>query len=399
MAWLLGATSCLKPSDSDMQVSLPKPHSGIDIHEVLAQQPGLALYNQAYKRLGIDKEMDHNKGYTIFAVKDAGMIAAGLTAEKISSLPLDSLAKLIRYHILSGALDDNAILSAAFTLITPTFRQDTIPFRDHYQQLSSPRLYVSGDDKLYLNDYPVCTLPSAIKAANGYIYMVDSLVQPPPALTMLNIVDEDPELSLYRFSLNLRDSLARDPLVAWDLYDEYTGSDTFFLQDYLDQYGRPRPAKPTILAPTNAAFRAAGLGTEEDIRNFALSVPMEVYLDYNTYILTVKWSPLDSILKRHILHNEELFSEARIPVLYNDLGNPAFNSSLLNTYKRGISYFGPSSYMQSYHKLQFSRANGGVQVRYNPGAGAVANIIRQPGNKGIAVNGAVYKTDQLFKQR
>lgn len=55
--------------------------------------------------------------------------------------------------------------------------------------------------------------------------------------------------------------------------------------------------------------------------------------------------------------------------------------------------------MQSHYKLQFSRANGGVQVRYNPGAGAVANIIRQPGNKGIAVNGAVYKTDQLFKPR
>lgn len=399
MTGLLGTTSCLKPSDSDMQVSLPKPHSGTDIHEVLAQQPGLALYNQAYKRLGIDKEMDHNKGYTIFAVKDAGMIAAGLTAGKISSLPLDSLSRLIRYHILSGALDDNAILSAAFTLITPTFRQDTIPFREHYRQLSSPLLYVSGNSKLYLNDYAVCPLPSAIKAANGYIYAVDSLVQPPPARTMLNIVDEDPELSLYRFALNLRDSIFRDPAVMWDSYDLYTGSDTFFLDNYLDEYGRPRLAKPTILAPTNAAFRAAGLGTEEDIRNFALSAPTELNIDWNTYLMTIKWSPLDSILKRHILHNEELLTgtTARIPVLYNDLASSTFNNSLLNTYKRPVSYWGPPTYIGSPHKLQFLQANGGVQVRYNPGA--VANIIRQPGNKGIAVNGAVYKTDQLFKPR
>ena len=74
---LLGAASCLKPSDSDIQTSLPKPYSGTVIQEVLAQQPELALYHQAYKRLGIDREMEHNKGYTIFAVKDAGMIAAG----------------------------------------------------------------------------------------------------------------------------------------------------------------------------------------------------------------------------------------------------------------------------------------------------------------------------------
>ncbi len=46
----------------------------------------------------------YNKGYTIFAVKDAGMIAAGLTAGKISSLPLDSLSRLIRYHDCPGAL-------------------------------------------------------------------------------------------------------------------------------------------------------------------------------------------------------------------------------------------------------------------------------------------------------
>ncbi len=397
MTGLLGAASCLKPSDSDMQVSLPIPHSGTDIHEVLAQQPGLALYNQAYTRLGIDKEMDHNKGYTIFAVKDAGMIAAGLTAEKISSLPLDSLAKLIRYHNLSGALDDNAILSAAFTLITSTLRQDTVPYRDHYEQLVLPRLYISGNDKLYLNDYPVSALPSAIKAANGYIYAVDSLVQPPAARTVLEIVDEDPELSLYRFALNLRDSLFRDPVEAWGYFDDLTCSDTFFFATAFNQYGQAMTHKPTVLAPTNDAFRAAGLHTEEDIRNFALSVPMEVYIDYNTYMMYINYSPLDSILKRHIIYNEELINQARLPLLYYDLAKPAFSSSALNVYKRGISFFGPLSYKKETYKLQFSVSNGDLKVRYNPGPGGVANIIRQPGNKGIGINGAVYKTDQLFK--
>lgn len=398
---LLGTASCLKPSDSDIQTSLPKPYSGTVIREVLAQQPELALYYQAYKRLGIDREIEHNKGYTIFAVKDAGMIAAGLTAEKINSLPLDSLAKLIRYHILSGTLDDHAIRSAAFSLITSTFRQDTIPYQDHYEQLFVPILYISGTDKLYLNEYPVCPLPSGIRAANGYIYAVDSLVQPPPARALLNIIDEDPELSLYRFALNLRDSLVRDPLDAWGSYDEGSCSDTFLFAQTSQAHGRPLVFKPTVMAPTNAAFRAAGLRTEEDIRNFALSVPMELHVDEMTFLPTIKWSPLDSILKRHILYNEEAYSQVRpiFPLLYNDLASPTFTNSILNAYKRGVGFWGPLTYIRYERKLQFSAVNGSLQVRYHPGEGGTANIIRQPGNKGIAINGSIYKTDQLFKLR
>lgn len=389
-------SGCLKKSDGEIVKAVPAPFEGQDMVKTLAGESSLTLFYQAFNRLALASVIDPNTGYTIFAPTDSAMKAAGLDAAGITSLPIDSLRKLMMYHIVNGVYDDNALTSSVISKQVKTLRQDTVPVLHGGNSLVIPPLFIKEDKALYFNGVAVIKSKPAIQTTNGYIYPINSLIPAIPSRTIYDVIKSDPDLTLYNQALIIADSI-RDAALFFP--DPTTEDVTIFSapltngllgSSFMSFY-------PTVLAPTNKAFNDAGFHTVDDIRQFALR--SQTGYDAN---FTFHASPVDSVLRHHILYNYKVASNnpstfvGIIRVFYHDLLNPAINNGVYN------SYLGPYYGSGYATPLTFSAVNGVVNIKWNsdPASPLVALPLdaspQHPVNNFIASNGALYKIDQLF---
>jgi uncharacterized surface protein with fasciclin (FAS1) repeats len=114
-------------------------------------------------RLNADVDLTEtlNKGqYTVFAPTDAAF--GKLPPEMLDKLRNDAglLASVLKYHVVSGELDPQAVVGEQKTL-----------------QGQSVKVTSAGDE-LRVNDAGVVC--GGIKAANATVYLVDTVLMPPP---------------------------------------------------------------------------------------------------------------------------------------------------------------------------------------------------------------------------
>ncbi|HWV66392.1 hypothetical protein, partial [Chitinophaga sp.] len=132
-----------------------------------------------------------------------------------------------------------------------------------------------------------------------------------------------------------------------------------------------------------------------DLRAYATST--YIGLDLNDFI-TFYFSPLDTVLKRHIIFNGPVAGSfyntgSTIRIFYNDLLNPAFNNGKLNTYAAGSGNIAEAVVRYSL-PLSFSDVSGEARVSYG---GPAAPSYPLPRNASyIAANGSLFKINKLF---
>nr|WP_295866342.1 hypothetical protein [uncultured Chitinophaga sp.] len=391
---MLLAAACLRPSDSDMNISLPAKFDGRDLLGTLAEKKELHLFNEAFIRTQLDKMIAQNHAYTVYALTDQAMEAAGLNSSRINTMPLDSLRQMISYCIIDISLDDQTLINRGTSVITTTLRRDTTFDPTNGYKLYAPPLYISEKVTLCLNDIPVGKVSDVIRTSNGCIYPITAIPVPTKRETLYNKISTDPELSLFKEALAISDSINKAAIEESWFYDETTTSGIYLLSVVPRDLPGTIMMRPTLLAPTNTAFQKAGLHTVSDIREYATRARTWLEIDFETYIGVYHFSPLDTLLKRHILFAGGATPVACSPLVYTDLLQPGVNKSALNI---SIADFVGMGYttLRYPQPLRFREENGQVRAQWSNDPARTA-VIRRTGSEGIADNGALYKTDQLF---
>ncbi|WP_142684942.1 fasciclin domain-containing protein [Chitinophaga polysaccharea] len=374
--------ACLKASDAPVTPASSLPFKGADLAGTLAQESSLQLFNRAFKRASMEQDINNGAGYTIFAPTDAAMKAAGLNEATIDKMNIDSLRSLVGYQVVTGALDDQSLSQPVTATYLTTLKRTLVTKPGGFASYQYAALYVKEGDKLYFNGVPVKKEGDAIPATNGYIYPVSALaIEITTGNTLLDLIKDDPDLSMYYQALLLEDSI---------LSVNYLSGDISFFNDRT-QTGM----YPAVLSPTNKAFEDAGFHTLDDLRTYATS--SYVGFDPNGFV-TFYFSPLDTVLKRHIIFNGQVagsfyYTHSTVRVFYNDLLNPAFNNGKLNTYAAGSGNIIDAVVRYSL-PLSFSDVNGEAHVSYG---GTAAPSYPLPRNAAyVAVNGSLFKINKLF---
>lgn len=184
----------------------------------VAQKEGLNTFATAFKRAGLDTAFDYLGQYTIFVPTDAAFTAAGISSATVASLSPGALRPLLRNHILPGRTTKLSFLpgpNAVYNNINRDFVYTTT--------------YVSGPFAgTYFNGAKV--LKTDILANNGLLHTIDGLLAPPIG-NLTQTLLANPNLTFLEAAINRA-----------GLTSTLNGGTTAV----------------TILAPTNAAFQAAG---------------------------------------------------------------------------------------------------------------------------------------------
>ena len=404
--------SCQKKGVNDLIAAAhPFPDSSSDLRTVLKSSP-FSLFRQAAQKIGLDSLLPAGGYFTIFAPVDTAMVAAGLDQGHIASLPVDSLRAIILFHVVQGSYSQGALTSALYNVEAKSLREDlTIDRSSASSILYQQNVYakISGGI-LYVNGEPVTSAgDTAWTASNGYIWPIHYVLQA-PTQNIWQIAQGRHELSMFLMAMRIDDSIYRSnyllpdtPFVTGQYYSKSVAGDSisysWVVYDNLPNTQRYGFTRPTVFAPTNAAFAAAGLYTYQDILDYNSTVPNPgPSIDFNTWVTTWTYLPMDSVLKNHVIIYAGNNTAVPIPYhvnLYNDLlFNPDVNDGGFNTVDFWSLGNGNKAPLPN-PLLQFSNNSGTVNINWQPG-GPPAVLPASKSRHIMALNGAVYETDKLF---
>lgn len=251
--------------------------------------------------------LDGKGPFTVFAPTDEAFVSSGVSAAFLASLPKEQLKSILLYHTIA------AQITAADIPLGPNAKVITASGDSIYVTKNAEGVFVNGIKVLYAD----------IAASNGVIHSISKVLLPPTG----NIVEVASADTTFAF------------LVAAVVK---ASSGNTNVAELLSKKGTF-----TLFAPTNNAFRAAGINSIEAINN----------LDANT---------LTSILTYHVMEGR-IFS--------SDLSN-GLQPSTLNGRRFTISL----------------SAEGGASVKGNNNI-TNAQIIRA---NLMATNGVIHVVDQVL---
>lgn len=222
LAATLGFTACQKDK------APPKPAKTIT--QIVVESPNFSLLRTAVVRAGLAETLAGAGPFTVFAPTNEAFAAAGFANEAaINAVPVETLRTVLLYHVLGQRVAAANVPTGANTAV------GTLAEADFYVTKTGSSVSVNG----------ARVIQADVTASNGIIHAVDKVIFPPSGNVMASLVGND------NFSL----------LVAAVLHAS-TGSTN--VAEVLSGDG-----PFTVFAPNNAAFTAAGLGTEAAIQALA----------------------------------------------------------------------------------------------------------------------------------
>ena len=230
------------------------------VTELVVNDPNFSILETAVTRAGLADYLNNTNPITVFAPNNAAFAASGITESVVNALPVATLDSILKYHVLSG-------------FVTST----SVPVSDGVNTVLGTKLFASRNGNgVFVNGLRVS--PADIAANNGVVHVVEKVLIP-PTQTIAAIASSDTSFSF------LVAAVAKLGLVP-----TLSG-----------------PGKFTVFAPTNAAFRAAGI----------------------TDINAVPVATLETVVKYHVLNTNvfasDLTNNASVPTLQG--GNLLVNLS------------------------------------------------------------------------
>jgi uncharacterized surface protein with fasciclin (FAS1) repeats len=400
-----------------------------DVRKMLDSVPQFSLFAQACKRAGINDKIKPAAFFTMFVPTDSAMKAAGLTQESIAGITVDSLTKILLYHITYGSISaealDNALLSIQQNcLLESGFFSPQGTAAPGYATYRHSLYVKNYKGQLNINGWAVNGGEAPIQASNGYLYSIHEVLLP-PAEKIADVVYRRPEFTYYAAALRTIDSVYRG--LSYNGANQIYEDTVLFSQLRFEEAalypvnGSPTiPMYATVFAPTNTAFTRAGFPDIDSVKRWVISrVRIDTiwfdptYYDFspvpgNGYHYTPEgylqygfnYQTIDSVMKmQYMLTTTQLNGQALAAVLcYNDfVGTPALNSGMLN--RSGLNGGGQGI---TPYSLQYKvNADGVLSIQWNPAGTNNATI---PLDKNQmerqrnfwTLNGVVYASDQLF---
>ena len=147
----VGAAAAKPPSQGDTIVDVASAADDFDVLVAAVQEAGLV------------DALSGNRQLTVFAPTDEAFGALGVTADNVGDVDFEaavgaSLAEILTYHVVPGRRKANSIVNA-----------DSVP------TLNGAKVDVDGTD---LNGDQADIVTTNIEASNGFIHVIDGVLQP-----------------------------------------------------------------------------------------------------------------------------------------------------------------------------------------------------------------------------
>lgn len=223
-------------------ITLPTPQT---ITQLLTSNSQFTLLTAALNRAGLTTTLSGTGPFTLYAPSDDAFRAAGLaTVAAINATPDTTLRQLLQYHVINSSIPASTIPVGQLAQPTSLSVNGTV-YTSRVASTSGTGVSVNGSRLLQTD----------IQARNGLIHIIDRLLAH-PAGSVLAIARADTSLS---FFVALAERAG--PVLTGSL----SGTGT---------------AAVTAFAPTNAAFRAAGVSDTTAIRLASVSAVTSILTNH-----------------------------------------------------------------------------------------------------------------------
>ncbi len=228
------ALSVFAVSCSDDDDSTPTPQSVTDI---VVSDPNFSILEAAVVKAGLADALATTNPITVFAPDNAAFTASGISEATIASLPAATVGDILKYHVHSG-------------LVTST----AVPVSDAITTLGGTSLFASRNaNGVFMNGIKV--KQADVSASNGVIHVIEKVLTE-PTQTIAQIAASDTSFSFLVAAVS-----------KVGLLSAISG-----------------PGKFTVFAPTNAAFRAAGITDINAVASGNIEYSCQVSCTYNKCI-------------------------------------------------------------------------------------------------------------------
>lgn len=240
---------------------VPAEEATLNLKEILNTST-YTLFKAAWTRSTMDaklKTFGERAKFTLFVPTDAAFIADGMTLAVINNTSPEALDDLLMYHTVGSSVNvralgervDNTIEKSI--LLNPNLRVKPISLDNlygsepyyyrQYLKVQKGNLYINGKDAGKISPIP---------ATNGLFWPIDRLLHK-PTKTMLEVLEEDGRFGIY-LDVHKRCSDYYLEITEGALDRPWTSG--LEVEEQGDFY--PNITFNSVLAPTDAAFRAAG---------------------------------------------------------------------------------------------------------------------------------------------
>ncbi|MBC9929782.1 fasciclin domain-containing protein [Chitinophaga qingshengii] len=342
---LLFLSACRLKDAQVTPVGKPLEYAGPTrkIRELL-DSTNLTVFKAIWKKANMDSVILEGgwQAYTLLAPTDEGFAKAGITLDKVNNMPVAQLDTLLFYHTLETWVSGDGLknLIGNNSMRTLLKRSDLPGFYANDPYIYYHYLGYHGG-KLMVNGQPY-TL-KALEATNGTIYVLDAVLNKPEQ-DMIDYLKSKPEFSYLLEAFRISDSIYQ---ATWK-----TPMVTRLLMN------TPENKSFTLFAPTNHAFQQAGFNTVDDLRQRALSYPVD-YSYYDDHMFYVSpTTSLDSVLSaNHLDFNSAMRVNVPLVLFSNDLTD----NSLLPGFmiRAGSQMHEPPQYI----RLSFANTGGSIMVK------------------------------------
>ena len=259
-----------------------------NIAQIVAQSPNFSTLNAALVRTNLTGALTSG-ALTVFAPDNAAFINSGIT--DINAVPVTKLDSILKYHVLGQIVGSSVV-----------------PVSDTVKSILGKNIFASRNiNGVFVNGVNIDQ--ADILASNGVIHKIHNVLIP-PTKTIAEIASGDTSFSFLVAAL-----------VKLNLVSAVSG-----------------PGKYTVFAPTNAAFRAAGI----------------------TDINAVPIATLDAVVKYHVLTTN---------VFASDLVNNATATTLqggtitiATTPAAGVKITGSAQPFSTITAVNITATNGVIHV-------------------------------------
>ncbi|MEJ5964050.1 fasciclin domain-containing protein [Pedobacter immunditicola] len=149
------------------------------IVEIVNSNSNFSLLKAALSEAGLIDVLAANGPFTVFAPTNEALIAAGLdTDAKIKAVPVETLKKILLYHVLGQRVPSSAIATANNTSVK------TAADLDVFITKNSTGVFVNG----------ASVSQADIMASNGVIHVINSILMP-PAGNIVEVAQANPNFS------------------------------------------------------------------------------------------------------------------------------------------------------------------------------------------------------------
>ncbi len=232
LAFTLAFTAC--NNDDENPITTPTPQT---ITDLVVAGDQFTLLEAAVTRAGLTTVLSGTGPFTVFAPTDDAFRAAGYADVAAVTAAADTtLRRILQYHVVSGSVASSAIATGQTAQPTSLSANGTA--------YVSKAASTSGTTGAGVSVNGARVLMADVQASNGIVHVIDRVLIPPTG-NILATAQRDTTLTLLVAAASRGGAAVTGAL---------SGSTAL-----------------TVFAPTNAAFRAAGLGTTTAINAASVS--------------------------------------------------------------------------------------------------------------------------------